>query len=167
MGLDVAEAFSSYIHPSVGMLEFLLQLHTGSLRENNLFGTVLNSTYSRCKLGGHLKISFLGLRAPSKSLCLQLLLVSGVVCRPRLLRQHEGVQVAHLRQARLDVMHVHLHRVLELGRVLGPQPGLDLGQRVLQGLQLESISATREMSSALISHQNFRNHNIEKVNKIR
>ena len=82
-------------------------------------------------------------------LYLQLLLVSCVVCRPRFLRQHEGVQVAHLRQSRLDVLHVHLHRVLELGQVLGPQPGLDLGQGVLQGLQLERISATREISSEM------------------
>ena len=73
---------------------------------------------------------------------LELLLQLHAESRPLFLGQHEGVQIAHLREARLDVLHVHLHRVLELWCVLGPQSGLDLGKRVLKGLQLEGISVT-------------------------
>ena len=71
----------------------------------------------------------------------------GAAGRSRLLGEHERVQVAHLGQPGLDVLHVHLHRVLELGRVLRPQSGLNLGQGVLQGLQLERVPARKEQYS--------------------
>ena len=54
---------------------------------------------------------------------------------------HEGVQVAHLGQARLDVFDVHFHTILKLANVLSAYLALHLTQRVLQSLQLEGIPA--------------------------
>ena len=49
---------------------------------------------------------------------------------------HEGVQVPQSGNARLDMLHVNLHALLELAHVLRADILLDLRQRILQGLQL-------------------------------